>query len=352
MGKGQDVLNFWLPWNHSNAGATVKMPEVEVINTSNGNKTKLGGNEYEYLTTETATGANRMTINDGATSADVTNAINEYNQRIDEYNAQERAYREYIDKLAQRNWESEFEFEKEKYRQQLKENEINRTREDTAYQRTMHDMALAGINPLMVGRFGLDPTSIGQVAGNAPATPSFHGGTPSAIQSNVSAVTSDIASKRSTATEQAKIELDYQRLQNDKETAWATINQGYELFKGNAELQEKLKKYDRQTNEILEGLKTKGQKELQKDAQNFEKSLFDLEYELKERGQWLDFGAKIAAAGLGLVGDIFAFKKFQLPKNFGKGIPNAQEYGGGLPKPGEVLPGPEGTTRSPGGIYY
>lgn len=356
MSKAQDVLNFWLPWNHTNQGSKYKMPDVEITNTETGETTNYGGAEAEYVTKETAnptmTGHEIM-INDGATSTDVTDAINEYNRRMDEYNAQERAYREYIDNLAQQNWETEFDFEKEKYRQQLKENELTRTREDSEYQRTMRDLALAGINPLMVGKLNTVSTSLGQVAGNAPSSPSFIGGSPSPIQSQASVVASENASKRSAETAREEhilkareIEIQQEQFDRHEKQFYDELDQAWEIAKKDRTLRRELSKAEEDTQKWIANAYNSTNKEIQEEQRNLQREFKKIEEELTKRGQNLQLIQSIARIGE----NILALKAITGGKNT-QDLP-AKPRDGYKPKsPAEPGWTPE-HGKSNGGIYY
>lgn len=357
MSKTIDIINFLNPLNHINQGKTVKIPGFEIVNTKTGETHTIGGTEYTHTINETsnpAKGATTMDINTGASSEDVANAINEYNRKMEEYNEKEYEYRKWVDELAQSNWQNEFDFEKDKYKQQLKENQLTRDREDTAYQRTMRDMALAGINPLMVGRFGLDPTSLGQVAGNAPASPSFHGGTPSPIQSQAAVLAAENASKRQAETARQEhilkareIEIEQEQFDRQEKQFYDQLDQAWEIAKKDRSLRRELSDAESETEKWIAEANNNTSKEIAAEQRKLQEEFKKIENELQKRGQNLQLIESIIRLGESML----ALKAITGNKNTQE-IPGAKPRDNYKPK----SPADPGWTpehgRSNGGIYY
>lgn len=130
---------------------------------------------------------------------DATNAINEANL----------AYAKERDALNQQNFEREMDFELQKFKTQLAENDITRAREDNAVQRRMADLAAAGINPLYAAQMAAD-SSAGNIAGGTPGIPGATGVNLQApnLSGYANALVSNWNSERDHIINQQRIELD------------------------------------------------------------------------------------------------------------------------------------------------
>lgn len=213
MGYGKNVLNFLLPGNHINAGKKITIPGIEVTSDATGVTTTIGGTEYEYLTKEEPKRTNTM-INSETSDAEVNNAINDYNQYIKDWNQTQFEYQQKLDQLQQQNWTDEFSFEKDKYKQQLIENQLTRTREDNAVQRRMADLAMAGINPYYAGQNAAEAT-LGSTAGNAPGLPNFGTTHIQQLQSQASAIAQSKNSLRDYELGRRQLELDKEKINEE-----------------------------------------------------------------------------------------------------------------------------------------